>query len=142
MAGRILAVDLGFRRVGTALSDPLGLTAQGGPVFSREEAGEDFLWALPPVLELVEREGVSEVVVGMPRRLRGEEGVMAREARRFAEALQKAGVKAVLFDERWTTKEAERILLEGDLSRRKRKRVRDRVAAILLLQTYLERRRP
>ncbi|MDI3269526.1 MAG: Holliday junction resolvase RuvX [Bacillota bacterium] len=141
MAGRILALDLGFRRVGTALSDPLGLTAQGGPVLTRKEPGEDFLWALPLVMELVKKEEVVEVVVGIPRHLHGEEGVMAKEARRFAQALEEAGIPTVHFDERWTSRQAERILLERDASRRDRRRLQDRIAAMVLLQTYLESRR-
>ena len=134
--GRILGIDLGSVRVGLALSDPLGITAQ--PLKSMNRVGPrkdlDFL------AKLVSENDVRKVVVGLPLMLSGEEGRSATTAREFAERLgdRIRGVAVELWDERLTTVEAERVLVSADVSRRKRKGVVDGMAAALILQSYLE----
>jgi len=133
--GRILGLDYGRRRVGVAVSDPLGLTAQPFETWSglrREEVVES-------TCILVERMGVERVVVGFPLTLRGERGRMAREVERFADKLsQRIRVPVTLWDERLTSVQAQRFLQQmGEKPSRKKERV-DLIASVLLLQNYLD----
>jgi putative Holliday junction resolvase len=134
---RILALDVGRKRIGLAVSDPLGLTAQGLMVLERQDWDRD----LDRLLKIAQPYQVEEVLVGLPRHLNGRLGEQAEEiltlARALGEALQ---AKVVTWDERLTTVEAERLLIEADMSRRRRRRVVDQVAATLILQAYLDRR--
>ena len=138
--GRVLAIDLGSVRIGLALSDPLGITAQPAGFVPRARGlGDD----LSVIRDLVRAHEATRVVVGLPLLLSGEAGERARDATRFAEELR-AGLPAVtvdLWDERFTTKEASRVLIAGNVRRRKRKEVVDSLAAVLILQSYLESRR-
>ncbi|MGO0122274.1 Holliday junction resolvase RuvX [Desulfothermobacter acidiphilus] len=134
---RILALDVGDKTIGVAVTDPCGLTAQGLEVLIRTEEGED----ARRVLELARQFQVEEVVVGLPRTLAGEIGPQAQKVLRFGELLAQQGLKIKYWDERFTTKEAEKVLLAADVSRKKRRRVKDILAAVLLLEAYLERRR-
>lgn len=132
---RILALDLGKRRVGVALSDPLGLTAQGLPTIAR--GGKKAL--IEAVRGLLETHGVERIVVGLPRNMNGTLGPGAREALAVAEALREAlGVPVETWDERLTTVAAERALAEGGVRGAKRRELVDRVAAQLILEGYLE----
>lgn len=133
---RILALDLGTKTIGLAVSDPLGLTAQGLPTLWRSNRRAD----LTRLRELVEALGVTRVVVGHPLHLKGYAGARAKEAERFADWLRaELDVPVELFDERLTTAEAERHLREAKVTRAKRKQVVDQIAATLLLQAYLDR---
>jgi len=135
-APRILALDLGTKTIGLAVSDPLGLTAQGLPTLQRSNRRAD----LTQLRELVEALGVARVVVGHPLHLKGYAGARAKEAERFADWLRaELAVPVELFDERLTTAEAERRLREAKVSRAKRKQVVDQMAATLLLEAYLDR---
>lgn len=136
--GRVLALDLGDIRVGIAVSDPLGVTAQPLETLRRASA-ED---VLARVGELAGSLGVSHVVVGNPLLLSGEQGSRSREAQGFAERLRQAlpGVTVELWDERLTTVQAERILIEGGVRRRRRRKSVDTIAAALILQSYLDAR--
>ncbi|RDV81760.1 Holliday junction resolvase RuvX [Ammonifex thiophilus] len=134
---RILALDVGDKTIGVAVSDPFGLTAQGLEVLRRGEESED----VQRVVELARRYGVEEVVIGLPRTLAGEIGPQAQKVLRFGELLAQQGLKIIYWDERFTTKEAEKVLLAADVSRRERRRIKDILAAVLLLEAYLERRR-
>ncbi|MDI3297758.1 MAG: Holliday junction resolvase RuvX [Bacillota bacterium] len=137
--GRVLGVDVGGRRIGLAVSDPLGWTAQP---YRTLERGREEAATLAELREICRRLGVERIVVGLPRTLRGEIGPQARAVEAFARALAGAtGLPVEFEDERLTTVEAERAMLEADLSRRRRKRAVDRTAAALILQAYLERRR-
>lgn len=130
-------MDVGDRRIGVAVSDALGLTAQPVTSLTRKSLAED----LDAIGRLVASCEAGEVVVGLPRDLRGTLGPQARKALAFAEALKiRLAVPVVTWDERFTTQEAERVLLEADLSRAKRRKVVDRVAAGLILQGYLASR--
>lgn len=137
MAGRILALDHGTKRIGVALSDELGWTARPLETFERRTLE----WDLAHIQELVRTHEVEEVLLGLPLRLSGEEGPAARAVRQFIEHLQAVlPVPVVTWDERMTSKSAEELLIAADVSRKKRKGVVDRVAAAILLQSYLEAR--
>lgn len=132
---RILALDPGTKRIGVALSDELGWTAQPLETFERKSLHVD----VAHINELVRRHEVREIVIGMPIQLDGRAGPAAQSVRQFLEALQAAvDVPVVPWDERLTTKAAEQMLIEADVSRKKRKGAVDRVAAALLLKSYLE----
>ncbi|MCS7172196.1 MAG: Holliday junction resolvase RuvX [Armatimonadetes bacterium] len=134
MRGRVLAVDLGARRVGLAVSDPTGTIAQPFRTLPRRSTRE----ILDAIAEVVVRLGVSRVVVGLPRNMDGTEGRMARAARRFGEALaRRTRVPVVFWDERLTTVAAEHVL-RGHAPTRRRE-LRDGVAAALILEGYLRR---
>jgi putative Holliday junction resolvase len=136
--GRCLALDLGERRIGLALSDALGFTAQPLPPFVRVGPRKD----LEALAAIVARHDVGRVVVGLPLLLSGEAGEAARGAREFAERLRARlpGVEVELWDERLSTAEAERAMIEGGARRRERQRSIDSVAAALILQGYLDAR--
>jgi putative Holliday junction resolvase len=136
--GRILGVDYGRRRIGVSISDPLGLTAQPLDTwkgFNREKV-------LKEIRTLVEQLGVERVVVGFPLTLKGEEGTMAKEVKRFAAELEcQIRVPVTLWDERLTSVEAQRILHRmGEKPSRKKEKI-DLIAAVLLLENYLEYRK-
>jgi putative Holliday junction resolvase len=134
-ATRILALDPGTKRIGVALSDELGWTAQPLETFERKSPEAD----AEHIKELVRRHDVREIVMGMPVQLSGRIGPAAQSAQRFLEMIQAAvGVPVVAWDERLTTKAAEQLLIEADVSRKKRRGAVDRVAAALLLKSYLE----
>lgn len=136
-ATRILALDPGTKRIGVALSDELGWTAQPLETYERGSLKAD----LAHIRRLVEQHQVAEVVMGLPLRLDGREGPEAEQVRQFIEMLERAlPVPVVAWDERLTTRSAELFLIEANVSRKKRKGAVDRVAAALLLQSYLEAR--
>lgn len=133
-SGRVMALDFGTRRVGVAVSDPLGITAQAHSVLDAEDPS-----LMEQIARLAADLGAERVVVGLPVSLDGREGPAAEAARRFAEKAGEAtGLPVHLVDERFTTVSAERVLVEAGLSGRRRRRVRDRVAAAVLLQSYLD----
>ena len=133
--GRVIAIDLGEKNVGVAVSDELGITAQG--LTCLERRSDQGL--LDELCCVIEEKQARLVVVGLPLKMSGEVGEKAREAMEFAEKLrERSGVAVSLWDERLTTKQAERSMLEGDLSRKKRKRRRDVIAAQLILQSFLD----
>jgi putative Holliday junction resolvase len=132
--GRVLALDPGTRRVGVAVSDPLGITAQPHSVLDAEDPD-----LLGQIARLGADLGVERIVVGLPVSLNGTEGPAAATARTFAAAVAGAtGLPVELADERFTSVSAERVLVEAGLSGRRRRAVRDRVAAAVLLQAYLD----
>jgi putative Holliday junction resolvase len=137
LPGRILAIDYGSRRMGLAVSDQLGITAQGLETLQRRNKRSDFAR-----LERVIRENqVQEIVLGNPLRMSGEEGTQSQKVAEFAEELKKKFELPVhLWDERLTSAEANRILRETDLSIEKRAKAVDRMAAVLILQAFLQSR--
>ncbi len=131
---RVLALDLGEVRVGVAVSDPLGITSQGLETISvkskRQLMGE--------IAAVVREQSAGEIVLGWPVNMDGTAGPGAREAEKFAEELRrKFKIPVILRDERLSTAQAEKMMLEGNLSRAKRRKRIDRVAAQLILQNYL-----
>ena len=135
--GRILALDVGTRRIGVAVSDALGITAQGLETIQRKNKKTD-LAALRAVLDHYQ---VAEIVVGFPLRMSGEGGAMSEKMTEFAELLRKQFALPVhLWDERLTSAEANRILRSTDMSIEKRAGAVDRMAAVLILQSFLAAR--
>ncbi|MBZ0158854.1 MAG: Holliday junction resolvase RuvX [bacterium] len=133
---RYLGIDFGTKRIGIAVSDGLGLTAQ--PLSTLEPSSEQE--ALGAIQELIDQYGVIEVVVGLPKNMDGSLGPAAEAALAFAKRLEEGGTaKVTMWDERLTSRAAERLLIEADLSRAKRKRRVDQMAAILILQGFLDR---
>jgi len=134
--GRVLALDVGQKRIGLAVSDPLGLIAQGLKVLKRQDWDRD----LARLVEIARPYRIQEVLVGLPRHMNGRLGEQAEEILALARALGEAlGAQVVTWDERLSTVEAERLLIQADLSRRRRRQVVDQVAATLILQAYLDR---
>ncbi|MEW6266463.1 MAG: Holliday junction resolvase RuvX [Thermodesulfobacteriota bacterium] len=132
---RIMALDLGTKRVGVALSDELGLTAQGLTVIERGSHQE----FLAEIGRLAEKHGATTVVLGLPRRMDGSLGPEAQRALAMAREIKKhLGLETTTWDERLTTAAVERVLLEADVSRSKRRKVRDKLAAAYILQCYLD----
>ena len=139
MATRILALDYGSKRMGVALSDELGWTAQPLETYERRTLDRD----IAHIQALVQSHEVGQVLIGLPLRLNGEEGPAVQAVRRFIEHLAPAlSVPIITWDERMTTCAAEDLLIAADVSRKKRKGVVDRVAAAILLQGYLEAQSP
>ena len=134
---RILALDVGSRRIGLAVSDPLGITAQGLDTLYRTNKRTDFAH-----LERVIRDyDVKEIVVGLPLRMSGAEGIQSEKMTVFAEELRRRfDLPVHLWDERLTSAEANRILKEAELSIEKRKHAVDRMAAVLILQNFMQSR--
>lgn len=135
---RILGLDVGDKRIGIALSDALGLTAQRLSVLERQSLSVD----VQAIKTLVQQHQASVVVLGLPLTLAGAKGPQANKVQSFADALQRAlDVPVRLLDERLTTVQGERALLATNTSRKKRKAVIDQVAAQLILQHYLDAQR-
>jgi len=135
---RRLGIDHGEKRVGLALSDEDGVFAQPFDTLARAGMGA----LVTEVAALVEAQGVQEIVVGLPLHMDGREGASARRARRFAEKLEAAtGKPVILWDERMSSLAAERALREGGLDGKAQRGKVDRVAASLLLQSYLDSQR-
>ena len=132
---RILALDLGKRRIGLAISDPLGITAQGLPNLVRTTKRED----LAALQQLILDREVNLVVLGNPIGMRGAEGRQSGWVREFAEAIEKyTRLPVKLWDERLTSVEAGRVLRSSGISIEKRAAAVDRLSAVILLQSYLD----
>jgi putative holliday junction resolvase len=136
-SARILGLDVGSKRIGIAVSDPLGITAQGLETLQRKNRRHD-LAALERVIGDYQ---VREIVVGLPLRMSGAEGTQSEKMQGFAEELRRRfGLPVHLWDERLTSAEANRLLRETDLSIQKRAKAVDRMAAVLILQGWMESR--
>lgn len=133
---RVLGLDFGEKRIGVAVSDPLGIIAQGVTVIERKTIEED----LKAINAIISEYGAESIVVGMPINMDGTKGKSADKVAGFVELLKaSAGIPVATYDERLSTKESEKFLISSDVSRRKRKNVIDKVAAQLILESYLER---
>jgi putative holliday junction resolvase len=133
--GRILGLDVGSRRIGIAVTDPLGITAQGLETLERRNKRYDF----EHLQRVIRQYEVREIVVGLPLRMSGSEGTQSEKMRAFAEDLRKkSGLPVHLWDERLTSAEANRFLRETELSIEKRGKAVDRMAAVLILQSWME----
>lgn len=133
---RTLGLDVGTKTIGVAVADEGGTVAFPVTTVKRVGMRRD----IAALLEIAEDRGADEAVVGLPLNLDGSPGEMAPEARAVAERLESEGLSVHLYDERMSTVSAERALLEGDVSRKKRKTVIDKVAATLILQAWLDAR--
>jgi putative Holliday junction resolvase len=135
MHKRIIGLDVGDVRIGVAVSDALGITAQGVSTLRRKSLDED-LMALKMILEEYQ---VDTVVIGNPLNMDGQSGVQADKVKAFAEVMsERLNTRSILWDERLTTAEARKVLIEGGMRREKRKQVIDQMAAMLILQSYLD----
>ncbi|MGZ4161187.1 MAG: Holliday junction resolvase RuvX [Neobacillus sp.] len=133
---RILGLDVGSKTVGVALSDEFGWTAQGLKTLKINEEKQEF--GFEEIGQLIKEYGVSEVVIGLPKNMNGTIGPRGEASQQYAKEIEKLfAVPTVLWDERLTTIAAERVLLEADVSRKKRKKVIDKMAAGMILQGYL-----
>ena len=141
MIGKVLGLDLGEKSLGIAESDLMGIIATGIENFRFESL--DFDKALERVKFYVKRDNIKEIALGLPLHMSGDESDHSLMCREFKERIEKEipGVKVALVDERWTTKQASRYLLEADLSRNKRKKVIDKMAAVCILEAYLPTRK-
>ena len=133
---RVLALDVGDRRIGLAVSDALGITAQGIETYTRtDDPDRDAAY----ILSLAERYRPVKLLFGMPRNMDGSYGFQAEKVRLFANTvLEHWDGGFDFYDERLTTAAAERVLISADVSRKKRKTVIDKMAAVIILQGYLE----
>lgn len=135
---RILAIDLGARRIGLAVSDELGWTAHGLPTLERIGPKKD----LERIRVVAAQYRVCKIIVGLPRNMNGSLGPQANLVLEFIDRLKdKLKLDVIPWDERLTTQAAERVLIEGNMSRAKRRKKVDQVAAVLILQGYLDSRR-
>lgn len=141
--GRILAIDYGEKNLGLAISDTSKVFAEPWGKIVRENSESDF----NKIECLIREQEIEEIVIGLPKNLDGSLGEKAKETIAFTKELKnflskkKLSLPVVFWDERLTSKEAEKVLLSANLSRKKRKDVRDQIAACLILQNYLERKK-
>lgn len=134
---RIMGLDVGSKTVGIALSDELGWTAQGLKTLKIDEEKQEF--GFNELSEIIKEYQVERVVVGLPKNMNGSIGFRGEASQHFAKSInERFSIPVVLWDERLTTMAAERVLLEADVSRKKRKKVIDKMAAVLILQGYLD----
>ncbi|WP_035270423.1 Holliday junction resolvase RuvX [Desulfitibacter alkalitolerans] len=132
---RIAGLDIGERTIGIAVSDLLGITAQGLDTVKRSCMEED----LKQIISILKDYDVTFVVVGLPKNMNNTLGPSADRAKEFGNELAKrTGLEIKYWDERLTTVSAQRTLLEGDVSRKKRKQVVDKIAAVMILQNYMD----
>ncbi len=132
---RTMGLDIGTRTIGVAISDELGIAAHGLKTIRRKSLEED----LKEIATIIRELEIDKIVVGLPKKMDGTLGTQAEIVFQWIEVLKdKIHVPVVTWDERLSTVGASKILLEADLSRKKRKKVIDKVAAVLILQGYLE----
>lgn len=135
---RVLGLDVGSKTIGMAVSDPLGITAQGLQTLRRKNKRTD----LEQLQNVINQYSISEIVVGYPLRMSGLEGTQAEKMQRFAEELRKHfDLPVHLWDERLSSAEANRVLRDSEMSIKRRGEVVDRLAAVLILQSWMEARR-
>lgn len=133
---RILALDLGARRIGVAVSDPLGITAQGLRPIERRNGHSD----IAELSRLVQEYEVSMILLGQPLNMSGEAGIQAQKAEAFAAQLRRRlSTPVTMWDERLTTAEAQRVLKSSGVGIEKRRQAIDGMSAVLLLQSFLDR---
>jgi putative holliday junction resolvase len=134
---RVLGLDVGSKTIGVAVTDELGMAAHALEVLDRKGTKRD----VEAVRAIASKYGVTQVIVGLPYEPDGSEGQRAKRVRVFIDALAASGLAVDTWDESFSTVEAQEVLLEADLSRGKRKKVIDRLAAQVILQGWLERGR-
>ncbi|WP_027414953.1 Holliday junction resolvase RuvX [Aneurinibacillus terranovensis] len=132
---RIMGLDVGEKTIGVAVSDEMGWTAQGIETIRREGKNKDF----GRLEELIKEYDIEEIVVGLPKNMNGSIGPRGQACEAFARSLrQRTDLPVRMWDERLTTMAAERMLISADVSRKKRKQVIDKMAAVMILQNYLD----
>ncbi len=134
---RIMGLDVGSKTIGVAISDALGWTAQGIETVKINEAADDF--GMARLGELIKQYEVTQAVVGFPKNMNNSIGPRAEASQKFAALLEEVyAIPVVLWDERLTTMAAEKMLISADVSRKNRKKVIDKMAAVMILQGYLD----
>lgn len=134
---RIMGLDVGSKTVGVAISDALGWTAQGIETIKIDEAAGEF--GIERINQLVKEHNITEFVVGYPKNMNNTIGPRGEASESYKKLLEDTfGLPVKLWDERMTTMAAERMLIEADVSRKKRKQVIDKMAAVMILQGYLD----
>lgn len=137
MIGRIIGLDIGDRRIGISVSDPLGFTAQGVESYTRPD--DDLAADIAHLVAVFKKYAPYRIVLGMPRNMNGTYGPQAEKIMAFRKVLEEAyPCEYDFFDERLTTASAQRMLISADVSRKKRKQVVDKIAADIILQDYLD----
>lgn len=137
--GRIIGLDLGSKTLGVSISDTTGFIARALTTIRFDS--DDYDDCFDQLLELLEKENVKEVVLGYPKHMNGDVGIRGQLSEDFARELEIEGIKVHLWDERLTTVSAERLLISGDVSRKKRKKIIDQMAAVEILQSFLDRQK-
>lgn len=136
---KYLGLDLGSRTCGIAISDALGMFARSYDTIRFEENDYDF--ALKSVIEICKKEGITSVVLGNPKHMNGDEGIRSQISYDFKARLEsEGGLTVTLIDERLTTVVVDKAMIKGDLSRKKRHQKKDELAAVVILQDYLDRK--
>ena len=134
---RIIGLDYGTKTVGVAISDALGITAQGLETITRKEANK-LRKTLARIEAIIEEYEVEQIVLGFPKNMDNSVGERAQDCQNFAEMLERrTGLPVVLWDERLTTVSADKVLMESGVRRENRKAVIDKIAAVFILQGYL-----
>ncbi len=133
---RILGLDLGSRTCGVSVSDALGMIARAYKTVRFEE--EDYDSALEQIVEIINELQIHKAVLGLPKHMNGDIGIRGEISIAFKESLEQLGIEVILWDERLTTVAAEKILIAADVSRKRRKKVIDQMAAVQILQSYLD----
>ncbi len=135
---RILGLDFGQKTIGVAVSDPFGWTAQGVEIIRRDKE-ESVNKSVERIGQIIKEYGVEKIVLGYPKNMNNTVGERGEKTEAFKKKLEKSfDIEVILWDERLSTVGAERTLLEADLSRKKRKNVIDKMAAVFILQGYLD----
>lgn len=133
---RILGIDVGDKRIGIAVTDPLQITAQGVMTLRRKTRDDD----LEAFRELIEKYELKKIVAGLPLNMDGTESAQTRKTQNFCQFIKKRlNIEIIYMDERLTSSWSERILIEGNVSRKKRKEYIDTLAAQMILQSYMDR---
>lgn len=132
---RYIGLDVGSKRIGIAVSDPLGITAQGIETLNRTDLEKDINY----IISLCDEYNADGLVVGLPKNMNNTLGFKAEEVRAFVDLIEaKRNIPVFWMDERLTTSRAQQVLLEADVSRKKRKKVVDKLAAVFILQSWLD----
>ncbi|WP_156291150.1 Holliday junction resolvase RuvX [Oceanobacillus salinisoli] len=136
---KIIGFDVGSKTIGVAISDAFGWTAQGLTTVYWDET--DITSADEELSKIIKEHEIGKAIVGLPKNMNGTIGERGEACQRFAKHIEENyGIPTVLWDERLTTMAAERVLLEADMSRKKRKKVIDKMAAVMILQGYLDQK--
>ena len=135
LSGRIMGLDIGDNTIGVAVSDIMGMTAQGITTIKRSSKKKD----IASIKQIIEEKQVNLIVSGLPKNMNGTIGPQAEKVMKFCELLRdELDIEIKFWDERLTTVSAEKMLIAGDVSRKNRKKVIDKLAAVLILQGYLD----
>jgi len=135
---RVMGLDVGTKTIGVAVSDPFGWTAQGITTVMRKSMSDD----LAALRKLISENEVEQILLGLPLNMNGTKGPSAENAERLGSELEEAfGLPVLYQDERLSTAAMQKVLISGDVSRGKRKQVIDKLAAVYILQGYLDRQR-